>query len=384
MNGPMPSKGAEQSRRRVARGSTPHAGGGEAGQGPVRQARERILDDWDRIAAGWMAEWDEGAEGLTEIADQVERIRSGTRSDGPMPAVSRPVLYCRLADALRDEILRSWTPAGEEPRPRQAPETLLDTLAALATYRARIWTKGDEDFAARLLEPDAFELVVELAHDIRSPLNSILFLSEVLRSGHSGPVNDHQRSQLGLMYSATLGLISVVSDVMELASERRGSDDEEATPFSIGRVFESVHEMVRPMAEEKELSLEFRLPDYDQCVGFPNRLGRVLLNLTTNALKFTEEGGVTIAAERLGQNRMEFAVADTGRGISQEQLEVLFQPFRKSAYRNGYFFSGSGLGLSIARRLIRTMDSDLNVRTEVGKGSRFSFELELPPPSAVQ
>jgi signal transduction histidine kinase len=181
------------------------------------------------------------------------------------------------------------------------------------------------------------------------------------------------------MYSATLGLISVVSDVMELATDRRGADDEAGVAYSIGRVFDSVQEMVRPMAEEKRLSLEFRLPDYDQVVGHPTRLARVLLNLTTNALKFTEDGGVTVAAERLGANRIEFSVSDTGRGISEEQLGLIFQPFRKSEYRKGHFFSGSGLGLSIARRLVRTMGSDLRVHTEVGRGSRFFFPLELPP-----
>jgi signal transduction histidine kinase len=180
------------------------------------------------------------------------------------------------------------------------------------------------------------------------------------------------------MYSATLGLISVVSDVMELATDRRGADAEPSVAYSIGRVFDSVQEMVRPMAEEKRLSLDFRLPDYAQVVGHPTRLARVLLNLTTNALKFTEDGGVTVAAERLGANRIEFSVSDTGRGISEEQLGLIFQPFRKSEYRKGHFFSGSGLGLSIARRLVRTMGSELGVHTEVGRGSRFFFSLELP------
>ena len=368
---PLPSEAAEESRPRKRRTSAPGVGQTDD---PVELSAERILANWERWAGDWMVGREEAASALADIARAIGGIRSGNARDLPPP--SNPILYARLAEALRDEMVRTWT--GPD-RMRCSPESLLDALSSIELYRTGLWSGGDEDLARRLLEPDAFELVVELAHDLRSPLNSILFLSEVLRSGHSGSVNDHQRSQLGLMYSATLGLISVVSDVMELASDRRGADEEPSVAYSIGRVFESVREMVRPMAEEKRLTLEFRLPDYDQVVGHPTRLARVLLNLTTNALKFTEDGGVTVAAERLAAHRIEFSVSDTGRGISEEQLGLIFQPFRKSEYRKGHFFSGSGLGLSIARRLVRTMGSELAVQTEVGRGSRFFFPLDLPP-----
>jgi signal transduction histidine kinase len=226
-------------------------------------------------------------------------------------------------------------------------------------------------------------MVVELAHDLRSPLSSILFLSEVLRSGHSGPVTDHQWKQLGLVYSATLGMVSVVSDVMDLASEQKGSAIEDPSPFSIGAVFDSVHKMVGPMAEEKGISLEFRLPDYDRCLGTPGPLGRIMLNLTTNALKFTDEGWVRVAADKLGRSIVEFSVQDSGRGMAPDEIGRLFQPFRKSPYRSGYFFSGSGLGLSIAKRLLATMGSELKIESAPGEGSRFSFRVELPTVSAV-
>ena len=368
---PLPSEAAEESRPRKRR---PSASGAGQTDDPVELSAERLLANWEQWAGDWMVGREEAAHTLADIARAIGGIRSGNARDLPSP--SNPILCARLADALRDEMIRTWT--GPD-RMRCSPESLLDALSSIELYRVGLWAGGDEDLARRLLEPDAFELVVELAHDLRSPLNSILFLSEVLRSGHSGSVNDHQRSQLGLMYSATLGLISVVSDVMELASDRRGADEEPRVPYSIGRVFESVQEMVRPMAEEKRLTLEFRLPDYDQVVGHPTRLARVLLNLTTNALKFTEDGGVTVAAERLAAHRIEFSVSDTGRGISEEQLGLIFQPFRKSEYRKGHFFSGSGLGLSIARRLVRTMGSELAVQTEIGRGSRFFFPLDLPP-----
>lgn len=346
---------------------------------PVRAAQRRIVDRWDEISAGWMAEEGEASDALAFIVHEIECSMADSTNGGsevtPRGEVTRPLLHDRLAEALKVELIGAWTRAPEE----HDSDTTLAALSSLESYRSRLWPDPREDVAARLAEPDAFELVVELAHDIRSPLNSILFLSEVLRSGHSGPVNDHQRSQLGLVYSATLGIISVVSDVMELATERRGSTDDDPGPFSIAKVFDSVREMVRPMAEEKGLRLTFDLPDYDRYVGHPNRLGRVLLNLTTNALKFTEEGGVSVVARKVDRTGIEFSVRDSGRGIDPDGLDHLFHPFRKSEYRAGHFFSGSGLGLSIARRLVRAMDSELEVESEVGTGTRFYFRVDLSP-----
>ena len=334
------------------------------------------MESWDRLSAGWMASREEANEALSHIAEEVDRLRSGASIEPPDVEVARPLLHHRLTEALRTELTRRWEAPSEED-PGEASRVTLELLSALDEYRARIWGGWQDDLAKRLSEPDAFELVVELAHDLRSPLNSILFLSEVLRSGHSGPVSEHQRSQLGLIYSATLGIISVVNDIMDMASEGKDAESDEPVLFSIGKVFESVEEIVRPMAEEKGLVLEFRAPDRDRCAGFPKRLSRVLLNLTTNALKFTEEGSVTVAATRVGLNRIEFVVSDTGRGIPPEKLESLFHPFQKSAYRDGHFFSGSGLGLSIAQRLVARMGSEIQIDTGSTNGARFFFELDL-------
>lgn len=351
----------------------------------LRAAARRVVEDWDQLSTGWMAAREEGTEALLRIAREVERIRAGGDALVDREEIPRPLLHHRLSETLRVEILRAWK-ASAESAPENSPDgsddqTTLGLLSALEEYRVGLWPAGSEELGARLAEPDAMELVVEVAHDLLSPLNSILFLSEVLRSGHSGPVNDHQRSQLGLVYSATLGMISVVSDVMDLAGEREGVAEDDPSVFSLGTVFDSVQEMVRPLAEEKGIGLHFRLPDRDQCYGHPGLLGRVLLNLTTNALKFTEEGEVTVLAELSGDRSIEFSVRDTGRGIPLEEQARLFHPFRKSAHRSGHFFSGSGLGLSIARRLVAAMSSELQIESAPGEGSVFYFRVELPPAS---
>jgi signal transduction histidine kinase len=227
--------------------------------------------------------------------------------------------------------------------------------------------------------PDGLELVSEVAHDLRSPLTSILTLAETLRSGHSGAVNEIQRRQLGLIYSAALALSATASDVIELA---RGGDrlaQNEPTPFSLRDILESVRDIVRPMAEEKGLELHVKSETTDRRLGYPLALSRVLLNLTSNALKFTDAGFVEIAAVDTGRTELELSVRDSGRGINPDAMTTLYEPFRRED--RGYVFSGTGLGLAICRRLVEAMGSELEFETRPGWGTRFSFRLELPPAS---
>jgi signal transduction histidine kinase len=107
-------------------------------------------------------------------------------------------------------------------------------------------------------------------------------------------------------------------------------------------------------------------------------LSRVLLNLTTNALKFTAEGSVDVTAKETGSRAVEFSVRDTGRGIPPQSMATLYEPFRRRQKPGEYAFSGSGLGLSICRKLVEAMGSSLEVETAPGYGTRFHFELDLP------
>jgi len=250
---------------------------------------------------------------------------------------------------------------------------------AFAAVRRVLQPNWSEFFSARLSGPGCHDLVVELAHDLRSPLTSVLFLAETLHRGHSGPINDIQRRQLGLIYSAALGLSTVTSDIIELV---RGGDrllGTEASPFSVTEIFESVRDIVQPIAEEKGLEVHIVPPASDHRVGFPLALSRVLLNLTTNALKFTDAGLVELGATPGTLDALEFWVRDTGHGISTEALETLYQPFRRVASREGgYCFSGTGLGLAICRRLVEGMGASLEVETTPDHGTRFWFVLQLP------
>ncbi len=231
--------------------------------------------------------------------------------------------------------------------------------------------------------PTGLEFVAGVAHDLRSPLTSILFLAETLHSEQSGEINAVQRRQLGIIYSAALGLVSVASDIIELARGGNGLTEHRPIPFSVTEIMESVRDIVRPMAEEKGLHVQLFPPAMDQRSGFPLALSRVLLNLTTNGLKFTDTGFVEIWCRDTAPTRVEFSVRDTGKGYTPDAIDHLYQPFRCSRDGQHYGFSGTGLGLAISRKLVEAMGSTLEVETRPRWGTRFFFELELPAGGAV-
>lgn len=245
--------------------------------------------------------------------------------------------------------------------------------------------KAFADHASELSESRALDLVVGLVHDIRSPLSSILVLAEALVQARSGELNDIQQRQLGLVYGAVLGLSTLAGDVIEVAEGGGQVAGTEPTSFSVGGLLESVANTVRPIAVEKELELRVVAPPGDdERVGNRPALNRVLLNLATNALKFTDEGYVEIAAMPSGGRRLPFSVRDTGPGFAPTELETYLDPFRKSrtGNGNGYRLSRTGLGLTTCERLLQSMGSKLKVETRHGWGTRFHFELDLPPASA--
>ncbi|MDQ2768574.1 MAG: HAMP domain-containing histidine kinase [Gemmatimonadota bacterium] len=292
--------------------------------------------------------------------------RAEPRTHPPAPAplaldTLRACLLAELGDAERDA----------------SASDILRMLGAVERVHQIIEHDDAHRFTARLAGPGGLELLVEVGHDLRSPLASILFLAETLRKGQSGDVNAVQERQLGLIYSAAFGLSAVASDVIAFA---RGGDrliDPKAEAFSVLAILRSVHDIVLPLAEEKGLTMRLNPPDADFRVGHPGALNRVLLNLTTNALKFTSSGHVEISVKAPSRSRLEFSVRDTGRGIPPQVMSSLFDPFRRRD-PGDYAFSSAGLGLSICRKLVAAMGGTLGVETSETNGTRFFFELELP------
>lgn len=350
--------------------------------GPAEGSVAPALWDALRESVLWAeAEWErviEHASGAEEATAHLAQLCMAIRQEvAGLPAETSAV--------PRNALSRRWlglirTAFVERARALPAPDPaqLLNILHAIERVGLHLEADWAQHFTDRLSSPDGLELVVEVAHDLRSPLTSILFLAETLQRGRSGAVNAVQERQLGLIYSAAFGLSSVASDVIELA---RGGDrlvDLDPIPFSVTDILESVRDIVQPIAEEKNLTVRLTVPEADFRIGHPVALSRVLLNLTTNALKFTGEGFVELTAIQRGPRSLEFSVRDTGRGIPPQSMATLFEPFRRRQKPGEYAFSGSGLGLSICRKLVEAMGSVMQVDTSPGYGTRFYFVLDLP------
>jgi len=231
-------------------------------------------------------------------------------------------------------------------------------------------------FMARLSGSESADAVVAIAHDIRSPLSSILFLVDTIRRGRGGKLAPVQERQLGLIYGAALGLTTLASDLMDAARGERLVDGQ-PVPFSITETMLAVQAIVQPLGEEKGLPLHVEFPKVDGRIGYPSAIHRVLLNLVANALRYTDTGSVSFGCTEVSRTRVEFWIEDTGRGIPDKVLAMLFDGFRPGVV--GLRFSSAGLGLAIVRTLLDAMESTLKVTTAAERGTRFSFELELPP-----
>ena len=356
-----------------ARYVSPETGGLPASQ----TAADLVGEAFERMAASWRRDVGDGisveeACGLREaLVTAIERHDSGEAPDPQLQSVAGR----RLLELVRREIVREWCNCAVRP----LAEHMVDALDAIESVAAAIEPDRAQEFANQLSGPDGMELVVEVAHDLRSPLTSILFLAETLQRQTSGDPNELQHRQLGLIYSAALGLSEIASNVVEIARGGSQLAEDEPTPFSVTEILESVLDIVRPMAEEKKLAIRLNPPAADHRLGHPVALSRVLLNLTTNALKFTEKGFVEIVARDNGPTLVEFSVRDSGPGISSDARHTLYSPFRLTKQGDHKAFSSTGLGLALCRRLVQAMGSELQYESKRGWGTRFHFELTLEP-----
>jgi len=290
-----------------------------------------------------------------------------------------------LLDGLRRAFIGGLRPEGLDRSPDPdaggaVAGAVVGQLERFEEVRDALDPNPDEQVAASLSGPQAHDILAEVGHDLRSPLTSVLFLSEALRDSPGIRDDPTQVRQLGMIYSGALTMLNVVNNFMELAESREGEVGVEATVFSVQDLLESTRRTVQPMADAKGLALRTRLDlaHADRRRGYPTVLTRILLNLSTNAVKFTREGEVRIEAREWEPGVVEILVEDTGPGIDSAREAAIFSVFEPAQDRHGVRFVGSGLGLVIVRRLLAILDSELVCDSTVGQGTRMSFRVKLP------
>ena len=215
-----------------------------------------------------------------------------------------------------------------------------------------------------------------MSHELRTPLNAIGGYVQLLQMGVHGPVTLEQQEALDRIDRSQRHLLRLINDVLNLSRIEAGRVDYEVRKVSMAEIVRSVLPMIDPQVSAKRLSLETAVPPKLEALADREKVQQILLNLLTNAVKFTPSGG-SICVEAEGDGAVaRLRVIDTGVGIPEEMLEKIFEPFIQVDASRSRAAEGTGLGLAISRDLARGMRGDLTVRSSVGEGS--TFELSLP------
>jgi len=228
--------------------------------------------------------------------------------------------------------------------------------------------------------------LANMSHEIRTPMNAILGMSQLaLQSG----LNDAQARYVNHVQRAAESLMSILNDILDLSKIEAGHLEMECVEFDLDEVLDRLAAVIGLKAEEKGIELVYALPPRlpRRLLGDQTRLGQVLLNLASNAVKFTERGEVVVSAAQSeredGAVRLVFEVRDTGIGLRSEEIARLFQPFTQADSSTTRRFGGTGLGLAISHRLVQMMGGEITVDSEPGRGSRFRFSARFGLPEAA-
>ncbi|CUW40175.1 putative signal transduction histidine kinase [Magnetospirillum sp. XM-1] len=221
-----------------------------------------------------------------------------------------------------------------------------------------------------------------MSHEIRTPMNGVLTMAHLLEDM---PLPAEQREMARVIRDSATALLTIINDILDFSKIEAGKLQLELVELSVADLVEGVADLLTIRAQEKGISLiTFVDPTLtDRMVGDPVRLRQIITNLAGNAIKFTDKGYVRISVRAVDPRerplRLEFSIADTGIGLDSEQQARLFEPFMQADITISRRYGGTGLGLSICRRLVAMMEGDIGVRSNIGQGSTFWFQVPLQP-----
>jgi len=222
------------------------------------------------------------------------------------------------------------------------------------------------------------QFLANMSHEIRTPMNAVLGFTHLLKGQ---PLNEKSKEYVGAIEGAGQSLLEIINDILDISKIESGMMRIEATAFSLRSVLHGVNTMFKPKAEEKQLQLSVTIDENvpDILYGDAMRLTQVLVNLTSNAVKFTQEGDVRIHVAKIWAEdnavRILFTVSDTGIGIDASKLHSIFDRFNQAEASTTRKFGGTGLGLTIVKQLIELQNGFISVESKAGEGATFKVEL---------
>jgi signal transduction histidine kinase len=215
-----------------------------------------------------------------------------------------------------------------------------------------------------------------MSHELRTPLSAIIGYEELLADGITGPVTEPQRQQLGRIKASARHLLQLIDEILTYSRAEAGREEVLTETVPVSAVVDEAVGLVAPLADDKGVALGVTSPPPTLSARTdPRKVRQILVNLLSNAVKFTEPGGRVTLDVGAADGRMQFTVRDSGIGIPSEHLERIFDPFWQVEQQPTRRAGGTGLGLSVSRRLARMMGGDIAVESAVGQGSTFVVTL---------
>jgi signal transduction histidine kinase len=252
------------------------------------------------------------------------------------------------------------------------------TQSSLAIQNARLFLEIEDK--SRQLEAASqhkSEFLANMSHELRTPLNAIIGFSEVLADAMFGEVNEKQAEYLGDIQESGRHLLSLINDILDLSKIEAGRMELEPADFDLPGAIDNALTLVRERAGRRGIALGREIDERVGMIrGDERKVKQVVLNLLSNALKFTPEGGRIDVRATVSEGTAEVSVADTGVGIAPEDQEAVFEEFRQVGTADKKV-EGTGLGLALSRKFIELHGGRIWVKSEVGTGSTFTFTLPV-------
>ena len=218
------------------------------------------------------------------------------------------------------------------------------------------------------------QFLANMSHEIRTPMNSVIGLTNLLIKT---PLENQQKKYLNVIKKSSENLLVIINDILDLSKIEAGKLDFEQISFSLEESVDTAYHTLKFKAEEKNLSFNFKIdPTVPKTLnGDPTRLNQILINIAGNAIKFTENGGVTLEIKELNRqgnlSMLQFSIIDTGIGIPEESITKIFDSFSQAQSDTTRKFGGTGLGLTISKQLVELQGGNIKVKSELGKGTVF-------------